>query len=165
LTCAFDFYLLSFEFMRYPIKKYSVALYEATKGKSEQQIKSVLKNFVKLLAKNGDLSKAEQIIKNYEKYYNEQEGIEEVEVTVANEKISAVIPSAARNLPRMWDKKPGQARRSPTGVASHRTFASLRMTTKVDKSLIGGAKVRIGDDVYDGSLQRRLELMREELIK
>lgn len=37
------------------------------------------------------------------------------------------------------------------------------LDTKVDPDLIGGLRVRFGDTVYDGSVKRKLELIREAL--
>jgi F-type H+-transporting ATPase subunit delta len=43
------------------------------------------------------------------------------------------------------------------------TGRTVRLETRVDPALIGGIRTRIGSRVYDGSLQRRIALMRERL--
>lgn len=43
------------------------------------------------------------------------------------------------------------------------TGREVRLDTKVDPEIIGGAVARIGSVVYDGSITRRLERMREAL--
>jgi F-type H+-transporting ATPase subunit delta len=43
------------------------------------------------------------------------------------------------------------------------TGRSVRIETRVDDSIIGGAVVRLGSTVYDGSITRQLERMRETL--
>ena len=43
------------------------------------------------------------------------------------------------------------------------TGRDVRLETRVDPALMGGARTRIGSRVYDGSLQRRLALLRERL--
>lgn len=43
--------------------------------------------------------------------------------------------------------------------------SSVRVDTVVDKSLMGGVKVTIGDRVVDGSVKGRLESLREALIR
>jgi F-type H+-transporting ATPase subunit delta len=43
------------------------------------------------------------------------------------------------------------------------TGRDIRLATRVDPSIIGGAVVRIGSTVYDGSITRQLERMRDTL--
>ena len=45
------------------------------------------------------------------------------------------------------------------------TGRDVQMETRVDSTLIGGAVARIGGTVYDGSVTRRLERMKETLSK
>jgi F-type H+-transporting ATPase subunit delta len=44
------------------------------------------------------------------------------------------------------------------------TGRSVRIETRVDDRIIGGAVVRLGSTVYDGSITRQLERMRETLV-
>ena len=43
------------------------------------------------------------------------------------------------------------------------TGRDVRLQTRVDESIIGGAVTRIGSTVYDGSVTRQLERLRETL--
>lgn len=43
------------------------------------------------------------------------------------------------------------------------TSQKVKVELSVDPSLIGGLMVRVGDKIYDGTLARQLELMRESL--
>jgi F-type H+-transporting ATPase subunit delta len=43
------------------------------------------------------------------------------------------------------------------------TGKSVRLEVRQDPSLIGGVVVRVGDTVYDGSLRRQLEVLRQRL--
>lgn len=43
------------------------------------------------------------------------------------------------------------------------TGRQVRLTTRVDEGLIGGVVARIGSTVYDGSVARHLERLRERL--
>jgi F-type H+-transporting ATPase subunit delta len=43
------------------------------------------------------------------------------------------------------------------------TGRSVRLTLSVDPALLGGARTRIGSRVYDGTLRRRLDLLRSRL--
>jgi F-type H+-transporting ATPase subunit delta len=44
------------------------------------------------------------------------------------------------------------------------TGRNVQVATRVDESIIGGAVAKIGSTVYDGSITRQLERMRETLI-
>jgi F-type H+-transporting ATPase subunit delta len=41
----------------------------------------------------------------------------------------------------------------------------VTLETKVDPSIIGGVVARIGSTVYDGSVTRQLERMKERLVE
>lgn len=129
--------------MRYLPKQYAVCLYEATIDLTEAKLKPVLEKFVSLLYQNNDLSKVGRVIKVYREYYNRQQGIKEIKIYLAREMkgIETVYHSLERK------------------------FSPVRIETKVkiQSNLIGGARIRIEDDVIDGSVKRNLETMRELL--
>lgn len=41
---------------------------------------------------------------------------------------------------------------------------SIELENKVDKNIIGGVQLRIGDKVIDGSIKRKIDLLRESLL-
>jgi F-type H+-transporting ATPase subunit delta len=49
------------------------------------------------------------------------------------------------------------------GSLEKMTGRAVRLTTRVDPALVGGARTRIGSRVYDGTLKRRLALLRAQL--
>lgn len=59
---------------------------------------------------------------------------------------------------------PDRADAIARGLAE-RTGRQVRLTTSVDPALIGGVVARIGSTVYDGSVTRQLERMRERLAQ
>lgn len=42
---------------------------------------------------------------------------------------------------------------------------AVELQSKIDKSILGGLVLRIGDRVYDGSLARRLQQLRQKLLQ
>ncbi len=44
------------------------------------------------------------------------------------------------------------------------TGRSVRVTHRVDPSVLGGARTRIGSKVYGGTLRHQLEVLRDRLV-
>jgi F-type H+-transporting ATPase subunit delta len=103
-----------------------------------------VRNFVRLLAKNRRLGLLPDIATQFEILRSETENTATVEVT------SAVALTADQ-----------QARLA--AALKTRLKRDIVMTTSVDPELIGGAVIRSGDLVIDGSLKGRLARMRTEL--
>jgi len=94
-------------------------------------------NFVRVLAENGRLDVVTEIREQYEALKNEREGVVEAEVISAFEMEQAQVADLVARL----EKKTGR---------------KVRAKVSVDKSLIGGVKVVIGDKVIDGSARAQL---------
>ena len=56
------------------------------------------------------------------------------------------------------------ALRDGLAQATGRRAEDVHLETRVDGSIIGGAITRIGSTVYDGSVTRQLEKMRDALV-
>jgi len=41
----------------------------------------------------------------------------------------------------------------------------VRVSTEVDPGILGGVVARIGSTVYDGSIKRQLERLREQMVE
>ncbi len=102
-------------------------------------------NLLRLLIDNGRLKLAPAISAEYEALRAEAEATIDVEITTASpaapEQLAALVDAIARRLAR-----------------------KLNVTTKVDESLIGGAVIRAGDLVIDGSSVGELERLRLQLV-
>ena len=48
---------------------------------------------------------------------------------------------------------------------SEATGKDVELKVLVDPSVIGGVVARVGDQVFDGSIRRKLELAREQLVR
>ena len=94
-------------------------------------------NFVRVLADNGRLEVLAEIRAQYEALKNEREGVIEAEVHSAFEMNQAQVADLVARL----EKKTGR---------------KVKARVSVDKSLIGGVKVVIGDKVIDGSARAQL---------
>ena len=102
-------------------------------------------NFVRVLAENGRLGVLGEIRAQYEALKNEREGMVEVEVHTAFEMDAAQVADLVARI----EKKTGR---------------KVKARVSVDKALIGGVKVVIGDKVIDGSARAQLAAL-ETAIK
>ncbi len=103
-----------------------------------------VQNFVRLLAANQRLSLARDVAALFEQYRADAERISVVEIVSAQD-----LSDAQRDaLCRAVERRTGR-----------RTEAAFR----TDETLLGGAVVRIGDLVVDGSLKTKLERLSQTL--
>lgn len=115
----------------------TVRLSELVLAIGSERYSGLVRNFVKLLADNGRLPLAPEIARLYEALRAEAQRSVDVEVT------SAFALKAEET-----DKI--------TGVVAQRLGKTVNLSTRVDRQLIGGAVVRVGDLVIDASLRGRL---------
>jgi F-type H+-transporting ATPase subunit delta len=104
-----------------------------------------LRNLLAVLIKNDRIGAVREVAEAYRAEMQERQGIRQVEIVTArelNEKDRAGLVAGVGKL------------------AGARVQASF----KLDESILGGAVVRIGSTVYDGSLRGRLERLKAALI-
>lgn len=101
-------------------------------------------NFLKLLVENNRLLLLPAITKLYEEYKAEDEGYVDVEVLTAYPLTKEEQKQFASSLEKKLNKR-------------------VHMKIDVDKSLIGGIRVRAGDKVIDGSIRGRLQQLAKRL--
>lgn len=96
------------------------------------------KNLIRLLAENGRLKALPEIAEQYEVYRAELEGTVEATLLSAQAVSREQLAKVAKALEARFGKK-------------------VNLQSEVDESLIGGAIIKAGDMVIDGSLKSRLE--------
>jgi F-type H+-transporting ATPase subunit delta len=102
-------------------------------------------NFVRLLAEGRRLSTLVQIAAQFEIYRSEEEKTIDVEVTAAAELDTA----QQKRLAEALQKRLGR---------------SVRLHVTLDESLLGGAVVKAGDLVIDGSVRTRLSQLTQSIM-
>ena len=128
--------------MKITPKQYAISLYETTKNVDEFKTGERIKNFVNILKKNNNLSLADKIKDEYNKYCRNQKNVSKIEIA-SNDKLDSKI------LNKIIQKFKNQ----------------IEIEEKIDKSLINGIVIKINDDVLiDGSVKRRLEDLRKKLV-
>jgi F-type H+-transporting ATPase subunit delta len=94
-------------------------------------------NFVRVLAENGRLALLPEIRGQFEALKNEREGVLEAEVHSAFE----LSPAQVADLVQRLEKKTGR---------------KVKASVQVDKELIAGVRITLGDKVIDGSARAQL---------
>lgn len=104
----------------------------------------MVRNFIALLVDNRRIAALPEIVRQFRAQTNERMGIAEAEVTSTRE-LSAEEKKAIETRIAQLTGKRVQAR-----------YAT-------DKAILGGAVVRIGSTIYDGSVKGQLQRLREVL--
>jgi F-type H+-transporting ATPase subunit delta len=108
-------------------------------------VSPVLRNFVAVLIDHRRIQFLDAIVKQFEQDLNNRLGFAEAEVT------------SARDLS-------DDERRELESRVAQLTGKKVRAKYLQDASILGGAIVRVGSTIYDGSVAGQLERIREQLV-
>ncbi len=101
-------------------------------------------NFIKILSENKRLSLLPQVFELFELFKANQEKSVDVDVQTAFEISAELQDKLAQTLRKKLDRE-------------------VTLQTSVDKNLLGGALIRAGDTVIDGSVRGRLAKLAEAM--
>jgi F-type H+-transporting ATPase subunit delta len=104
-----------------------------------------VRNFLAVLLRHDRMNAIEEIVAGFRAEMDRRQGVSEVEVISAR---------------RLDGDERSQMEQQVARLAGTRVRARFRE----DNGLIGGAVVRIGSTIYDGSVRGRLDRMKQELI-
>jgi F-type H+-transporting ATPase subunit delta len=104
----------------------------------------IIRNFLFIIADHGRTHILPEIIATFEEVIRQRQGIAEAEISSAIELSAAQKKKFARTLERLTGKK-------------------IQAKYSLDPTLLGGAVVRVGDTVYDGSVRNSLNELRARL--
>ena len=104
----------------------------------------IIRNFLFVLADHRRTLLIPDVIGAFQQVIRERQGVAEAEISSAVELSAAQKKAMAATLARLTGKK-------------------IETKYALDPALLGGAVVRIGDTIYDGSLRSRLNEMRARL--
>jgi F-type H+-transporting ATPase subunit delta len=133
--------------MKFSPKQYADALYELLETTSEEQVSDVLREFTKLLDKNGDLNKIDQILDIFESDWDKKEGFVKAEVSSAYRLSDEVIDVLKKYVSLKTKAK------------------SINFQYKEDEEMLGGLVLRYQDKVLDLSLKKNLSDLKESIQK
>lgn len=101
-------------------------------------------NFIKILCEKRCVFLLPDCIKEYEKLYNEKFGIKRVTAITATPLSEALKEKLINKLQQEWGK-------------------TIELTTKVDKSILGGIILRTDNSQTDASVRTRLERLKAQI--
>jgi F-type H+-transporting ATPase subunit delta len=106
----------------------------------------IIRNFLFVIVDHRRTAIVPEIVERFQEVIRQRQGIAEAEVRSAVELNAAQKAELAGMLARLTGKR-------------------VETRYALDAALLGGAVVRIGDTVYDGSLRHRLDEMRTRLAE
>ncbi len=131
--------------MKISPKQYARTLFEITKDQDQKQITMIIEKFVNELRKNGHIKLGAQIIRAFEKVYNEKNDIVQARVITASKLVESQRESVAEKIVEMYGAKKAE------------------VTYSENKKIKGGIIIRVGDEVIDASVQKRLRSLAQQL--
>ncbi len=122
-------------------KQYGKALLEAVKDLRGEKLYQTLETFAALLARDHKLKQANNIIREFVRYYKAGQGIEEIQITSARE----------------LDDKTLKKIKAAFGE-------NVEAEVKIDPGLLGGVRLQTEDKILDASLRTQLVKLRQTMI-
>jgi F-type H+-transporting ATPase subunit delta len=111
---------------------------------TKMELNPAVRNFICLVVDHRRTEMLREMVQAFAEELNKRLGIEEAEVTSARELSAA-------------EKK------ELTGALERRTGKKIEARFQEDSALLGGAVVRLGSTIYDGSVREQLNRLRERL--
>ena len=115
-------------------------------GVCADKLNDTAKNFVKVLAENDRLNIVSEIAERYEEHRAEAEKTVEAEVTSAFSLSEKQIKQVTEALKKRLGRE-------------------VNLVTKIDETIVGGAIIRAGDLVIDGSVSGQLDKLATTLMR
>ncbi|MEA1963343.1 MAG: ATP synthase F1 subunit delta [Patescibacteria group bacterium] len=133
--------------MKITAKQYAESLYEAVQNRNDSQIKVVINNFFSILVQNNDIAKAEDVVVEFEKIWNIEQGIIKAEAMSARELDKNTVKLLNSHIVELSSAK------------------KVILDQKINKNILGGTVIKYEDKILDGSLRMRLSELKSEMVK
>lgn len=111
------------------------------------QLSATITNFIKLLIDKQRVQALREIVAAYQRLVDAQAGVITALVTTATPLIDSTVLS---NVERVIGRLKGRC---------------VRVESRVNPNLIGGITIRVGDEVFDGSVISDLRRVKEQLLR
>ncbi len=132
--------------MKISISQYSQALLDLTDGKSQQEILTVTQKFAEQLKGDGQLKNADKIMEKFADLYNSKNGIVVTQVCVRRDVSQDILKEIEEFVQRKYGAK------------------KVELKIVMDENIKGGIIIRVGDEVMDASIEKKLNKLKQVLI-
>jgi len=132
--------------MKITVTQYTKSLYEATKDKPQKEVDLTVANFLKLLQKNGQMKLAKKIVEKFSSIWNSENGIVEAEVITKYEMQDAITKEIEKFIMEKYAAK------------------DVIIRNIIDEKIQGGIIVKVGDEMMDASISRKLVELKNSLV-
>lgn len=112
----------------------------------EGKISKEVSNFLKIILDKRRINNIFEITKEYEKLVDKHNGVVKADAYTTTPLEEETLKLLEENLSKTTDKK-------------------VKLTNKIDETLIGGVKIILGDKVIDGTLKKKLTNIESSLKK
>jgi len=133
--------------MRVTTNQYAKTLYETTKDKSRKEIDDVILNLMKILQKNNQANLFAEISQKFNEIWNKEKGIVEAEVITS------------RKL------KDSQAQQVESFIKKKYQTKGVILQNIIDTKIKGGMIIKVGEEILDASVRRKINLLKNMLTK
>jgi F-type H+-transporting ATPase subunit delta len=133
--------------MKISTKQYAQALFDLTAQKDKKEVTKTIAEFVRVLVLNNHLSRAQEIINEFEKLTDVKDNIVRAKVQSAKELENDSLDSVSSFVKEVTKAE------------------KVVLEQEVKKDLLGGVIVRYGDRVIDFSLKNKVRELREKMSK
>ena len=124
--------------MKITVAQYAKALDASLENKSDEDVKVVIANFLNVLKKNNQLKLMDKIMENFSSIYDKKNGIVSVQVTSVKELDEKTLAEVKKYVAQKYGAK------------------EVILKNKIDKKIKGGIVFRVGDEMIDASVSRKL---------
>lgn len=128
--------------MKYNINQYARALYQVLEEAEKNDTETYIQNLNHILLKNNDLNLMDKIIEKFDEIDKKKKGILKIKISSAKKLDNHEI----ERLKRLMNSK-------------------VEIKENIDRDLIGGLKIEIGDLLIDGSIKTKINQLKQNLIK
>jgi F-type H+-transporting ATPase subunit delta len=133
--------------MKISTKQYAQAMFDLTAGQDKKEATKTIAEFVRVLVLNNHLSRAQEIINEFEKLTDAKDNVVRAKVQSAKELENDSLDSVSSFIKEVTRAE------------------KVVLEQEVKKDLLGGVIVRYGDRVIDFSLRNKVRELREKMSK
>lgn len=133
--------------MKITAKQYASTLLELTEGKSQEEIDKAVFNLIKVVKSNRQAKLFPRILESFNEIWNKKNKIIEAEI-ISSKKIN---PTEEKEVKEYIKKK--------------YSVETVTLTIKIDRNLMGGFIIRVGDEILDASVSSQLKKLTKKLTK